>query len=317
VEFPLPSGQGIADIYRPPGQGPYPAILLFLGVAPAASDDPRVVNLGEALARTGAVTMFYWSPVMIEKHIKPDTINNLKVAFQYLQKQPYVNSSRVGMGGFCVGAAFSLMAASQEEIRDEVTFVNAFGSYFDMRDLVRSIASETRFYKDDTEPWSVDSLSKEVFQLQLLEGLKNPEEKRLLRESFIDGNSTILDAKDLSGEANSIYQLLRGASLDQVDQILETLPPELLEQIDLVSPRFYLDGLKTRVLIMHDRQDNLVPSDESRRLFDALQERGNVYYTEFSLFQHVDPSRRVNAFTFMGEIFKLFRHIYTLLRVGT
>ena len=156
-----------------------------------------------------------------------------------------------------------------------------------------------------------------MFQLQLLEGLKNPEEKRLLRESFIDGNSTILDVKDLSGEANSIYQLLRGASLDQVDQILETLPPELLEQIDLVSPRFYLDGLKTRVLIMHDRQDNLVPSDESRRLFDALQERGNVYYTEFSLFQHVDPSRRVNAFTFMGEIFKLFRHVYTLLRVGT
>ena len=57
VTFPIPGGTGEGDLYRPPGEGPYAAVLLFLGVEPAGATDSRVIRLGNALARSNMVTL--------------------------------------------------------------------------------------------------------------------------------------------------------------------------------------------------------------------------------------------------------------------
>ena len=102
------------DVYRPGTKGEFPAVLLFLGVAPATPDDPRIVNLGEALARSGMVALFYWSPEMSKGHIEVADIANLVTVFNFLKELEYVDGANVGMGGFCVGASFILIAASDE-----------------------------------------------------------------------------------------------------------------------------------------------------------------------------------------------------------
>jgi hypothetical protein len=65
---------------------------------------------------------------------------------------------------------------------------------------------------------------------------------------------------------------------------------------------------------MHDREDQLVPSYESRRLFDVVDGRGNTYYTEFSFFSHVDPTEQVGFTGYITEGFKLFLHLYNVFR---
>ena len=65
---------------------------------------------------------------------------------------------------------------------------------------------------------------------------------------------------------------------------------------------------------MHDREDKLVPSEESRRLVDALTPRGDVYYTEFSFFDHLDPTRPVGRLEFVREGTKLIAHMYRVMR---
>ena len=57
---------------------------------------------------------------------------------------------------------------------------------------------------------------------------------------------------------------------------------------------------------MHDQEDNLVPVEESRRLRDALEERGDLYYTEFAFLQHMDPTRPVSLLTFVRDVSKLY-----------
>ena len=57
ITFPIAGGAGEGDLFRPPGKGPYAAVLLFLGVQSAAAAYPRVVNLGKALARSNLVTL--------------------------------------------------------------------------------------------------------------------------------------------------------------------------------------------------------------------------------------------------------------------
>jgi hypothetical protein len=306
--------EGMVDLYRPRGDGPYPAVLLFLGAAPAGPDDPRVANLGDALARSGLVTMFYWSPGKLNLRIHPPDIHNLVSAYQLLQEQPYVDPDRVGMGGFCVGASFTLMAASQEEVRDHVTFVNAFGPYFDMVDLMRAIASESRFLDGQVRHWEVDWLALTVYENQLVATL-DESEGQLVRRALTLRDDPALEL--LSPQGFAVYRLLTGVPLDEVDEVISRLPPPVLEEMAVVSPRTHIQGLRAKVLVMHDREDALVPSEESRRLVAALDPGIEVRHTEFSLFQHVDPTRPVGPLTLAMEAGKLASHMYAVFRVAS
>ena len=145
VTYPQEIGTGVADVYRIPDGEPRAAVLLFLGANAAGRDDEDVVNLGNALARGGFAVMFHWSPTMALQHnIDPVEIDNLVRAFQFLEQQDWVDSKRVGIGGFCVGASFSLVAAADPRISDRVRFVNAFGPYFDAEDLLLQVVTRSR-----------------------------------------------------------------------------------------------------------------------------------------------------------------------------
>ena len=316
VAFPIPGGAGAGDIYRPPGDGPYAAVLLFLGVAPAGSDDPRVVRLGDALARSNMVTLFYWSPIMADGRMEPEDVDNLVAAFQYLSAQDYVDDTRVGMGGFCVGASFSIMAASEEPIRDHVTFVNAFGPYFDMRDLIGAISSGTKSYGNETLSWEPDKLSRKVFITHLTQDLPETE-SRLLQNAFLDNASPEIAIQDLSPQGKAVYSLLKGVPPEEVKTHLAQIPQRTQERAALISPNQRLDGLRAPLLIMHDREDDLVPAFESRRLRDALEPRGNARYTEFGLFDHVTPDIRLGLWDTSKELVKLFRHLHSILMQAT
>ena len=85
------------------------------------------------------------------------------------------------MGGFCVGASYSIMAAAQEPIRERVSFVNAFGPYFHLPDLLAAIASRTHTYGDETQDWKPDSLSQEVYVNHMTEDLPEDEQQPATR----------------------------------------------------------------------------------------------------------------------------------------
>ena len=316
VTFPIPGGTGEGDLYRPPGEGPYAAALLFLGVAPAGPTDSRVTNLGKALARSNMVTLFYWSPLMMDSRMEPEDVDNLVAAFQFLASREYVDPSRVGMGGFCVGASFVLMAAADESIRDQVAFVNAFGPYFDMEDLAKAIASKSAFYGDETRPWEPDHLTRRVYIIHLTQDLSAAEQEAL-RATFLDNRPLAVPVEELSDQGRAVYNLLKGVPLEETQGHLRQLAQRTQDRMAQISPRNYLEGLKARVLIMHDRNDDLVPAYESQRLADALQERGNVKHTEYyDIFSHVTPNLG-SGLDVVTELFKFFRHMHSVMLQAT
>ena len=309
---PTPEGPRDADIYRPPDDGPHAAVVLFLGVAPAGPDDPRVVYVASGLARANIVTLVYWSPEKITGRIHPPDIQNLVAAFRYLQARPYVDPRRVGFAGFCVGASFALMAAAQEEVRDQVAFVNAFGPYYSLRDLVWAFgARSTSPYGEGQAPWTPDRLTVRVATTLLLESLAASDSDRV-RQAVDAG--VPLAATEFSSEAHAVYRLLAGGTPSEVDAALGDLPPALLATMEEASPRTYVPGLTAPVLVMHDRNDTMVPSAESRRLVADLAPRGDVRYTEFSLFEHLDPTRPLGPLDTARELGKLFGHMYAIMR---
>ncbi len=315
VEFDGPGGKVEADVYVPAGEGPFGAILLFLGVNPAGRDDSRVVNLAGGLARTGKVVMVPWSEDMVAKRIVVSEVDNLVNAFEYLSSLEFVDPDQVGMAGFCVGASLATVAAQDPRIADRVQYVNFFGGYFDAEELVVSVATRSRSYGGQVEPWEPASLSTEVVRLHLIDGVADPGERDVLERAFLRGESvTRTEVDALSEEAATVFSLLTGPEQAEAEALVAALPDATLDSLRGISPITGIERLKARLLIMHDREDDLVPSYESRRLYDVVRGRGDTYYTEFSFFSHVDPTEQVGSTGLLSEGFKLFLHLYNIFR---
>ena len=312
ISYPLDNGgTGIADLYIPADGDKHSAVLFFLGVNPAGKDDERIVNLGNAVARTGIVVMIPWSERMAQRRVTEQEAGDLVKGFEYLRSLDMVDENEVGMAGFCVGASLMMVAAQDERIRDDVKVVNSFAGYYEAEDLIASVVSASRFYDEDSRPWEPDKLSVQVVRTHLLESVDDPVERAALEE-IIDSNAAA--PSDLSPDARLVYDILNAPDIETAHRLIDLLPSDSLETLRRISPSANIDGLKAKVLVMHDRQDRLVPSEESRRLVDALQSRGDVHYTEFSFFEHLDPSTRVGNVELVREGAKLFLHIYKIMR---
>ena len=316
VTYPQANGTGVADVYRIPDGEPRAAVLLFLGANAAGRDDKDVINLGEALARSGFVVMFHWSPTMALQHnIDPAEIDNLVRAFQFLERQEWVDSERVGIGGFCVGASFSLVAAADPRIRDRVRFVNAFGPYFDARELLIQVVTRSRIDQGVRTPWQPDRLTLEVFANELIETVDDPADNELLTKRYMAGES--IDAQPATSAGQTVARLLEGVSPEEAARLYLTLPEDFREGMDQISPSRYVNDIKAKLLVLHDRNDELVPSAESRRLAAAMADRGDIRYTELLSFDHVRPETGTGAWLLIKEGFKLYRHMYSVMRAGT
>ena len=316
VEFPLSDGRrGSADLYLPAGSGKHSAVLFFMGVVPPDRDEKRIVRFAEGLARTGMVVMIPWLDSQRLGVVAPQDVDGLVRAFQYMSALETVDAERAGMGGICTGASLAMVAAQDPRIADDVKFINSFAGYYDARDLFKAIGGRSRFYDGGVAPWKPNSLTLRLFVDHLVDSIRSETDRALLERTL----SAEAPDPRLSSEALAVYKLAKGVPPEEVDSLMDQLPPNLLESLRLISPSTHIDRLKARVLIMHDRADRLVPSEESRRLADALGEGSNVYYTEFSSFQgdiqvHVDGGGGVGPLGYVREASKLFMHMYNVLR---
>ena len=310
-------GTTVADVYRNPDGKPGAAVVLFLGANAAGRDDPDVVNLGNALARAGYVTMFHWSPSMaLQANIEPAETGNLVWAFQYLSEREYVDPERAGLGGFCVGASFALVAAADPRIQEQVYFVNAFGPYFDAETLLLQAASRSVVYDGERTPWEPDSLTMRVLANELIETLDDPADIDALTRRYMNNQSlTPAELEALSPQARTVAELLDGTTPEDAASLYAKLPGDFRRDLMAISPSAHVDDISARLLILHDRHDRLVPAAESRRLLAATGDRGNVRYTEVLAFEHVRPSGG-GIGALLGEAFRLYRHMYDIIRIA-
>ena len=188
-------------------------------------------------------------------------------------------------------------------------------------DFARAIGSRSRFYQNDyVAPWETDDLTLRVMRYHLIDGVSNQKDKNLLIAMYLPKDSAQTPQPIFeSDEGRAVHRLLNGVSYEEVDELMTYLSPKTMEFLQAVSPSTKVDQLEARVLMMHDRGDKLVPSEESRRFAEALGRDSDTYHTEFSLFQkqiqmHVDESVDVDVFGFVKEAYKLSLHIYNIMR---
>lgn len=290
VRYPTSHGEAEGDLYRPSSAGPYPGMVVCLGVVPFGVDHPQVPRLGEALARAGFAALLYWSPAMRDFRLDPADVEDIASAYETLLARPDIDPTRSGLLGTCVGGAFALMGAASPRIRDRVNFVAAYAPYASMWTLARDIASASRCRNGIREPWLVDPLTRKVY-VHTVTALLESSEAQLLRDGFANRNGQC-DVSSLSEGGRLVLPLLTALDADEAEDALSRLPWAQRERLTAMSPASYLRDLRAPLIVLlHDRDDPVIPVGESRSLRGALASRGQVHYTEFTVFKHLDPAR--------------------------
>jgi hypothetical protein len=313
VVYPTRSGQAEGDVYRPAGSGPYPGVVVCLGVVPFEVNHPQVPVLGRAFARAGFAALLYWSPAMRDFRLDPEDVENITLAYDWFVQQPFVDPNKSGLLGTCVGGSFALMAAASSKIRDKVAFLSAYAPFSSMQTFVRDIASATRSNGDERESWQVDPLTRKVFVHSLTAWLE-PGEAEWLRSKFADGNAQP-DSRDLSTDGQFVYPLLAAPDEGEADIALDHLPAEMQARFAAMSPVNYVKDVHAPLIVLlHDAGDQVIPVSESRSLHAILNSRAGMHYTEMR-FQHLDPVKgKLPLSTLVREFGKFFGAVYPLFR---
>jgi hypothetical protein len=314
VQYPTQRGLIDAEIWRPPSDGPHPGLVLCLGVIPVGYDYPQVDRFQEALSRAGFATLLYWSPAMRDYRLVPDDVKDLAMAYEWLIGLPFVDAARSGFIGTCVGGSYVLMAAASPRVRQCVSFVAAFAPFGSMWTLARDIASATWTRNGGREPWPVDPLSRKVFVHSMTDVLE-PDEAAWLREALAEPNGAC-DPDTLSDLGKTILPLLQKPDEERADAMLHALPADLQARLDAMSPLATVTSVQAPVVVvMHDRDDPVIPQSESLRLRDAVAGRRRLHYTEFRMFRHLDPTKvRLNIAPLVRELGRFFLSVYRVFR---
>jgi acetyl esterase/lipase len=315
----------LAELWLPAGatrQHRAGAMLLVFGVNNLGRNHPAIVRVADGLARTGVAVLVPDSRSMLDGRLRADDLDKVVEAFDLLAARQEVDPTRVGIVGFSVGGSLALIAAADPRLARRVAWVNAFGAYGDAEAYLASVAAHA--YVDPSGAvvaWKPTTLAREVFLRLLLDAVADPGDRGLLEERYgkeIVSSDRVKPDAALHGSlatdgGRAVYDLLTAGSLPDAHRAIASLPPATRAFIRAISPVEHLDGLRTRVYLMHEISDHHVPFVESRVLADALRARGRlVTHTEFRLFDHVQPDK-LDLLAAAPELWKLLWHVDQLM----
>jgi acetyl esterase/lipase len=305
-----------ADLYTPPGDGPFQGVVFSMGAPPLELDNDRLVRVAEDSARSGVVMLVPFSERLDAHEILPEEIDALVAEFQYVQSLPNVDPTKVGFFGASVGGSLALVAAADPRIADEVDTVVSFGGYYDALETFGAIATHHITYRDVDEEWTPRRHSATVMREQIIWAVDDEQDQDLLSRWFLDREPVEEDELvTLSPVARDSYEFLRNRDPARVRELIERLPADKTAELDYLSPRTSIDRVRAELFIIHDQADPFIPYTESRKLKDALRGRDDIvtHFDELRLFEHVEPKLGQRPDVMALDSTRLVYRLYQLL----
>jgi acetyl esterase/lipase len=262
---------------------------------PEGNDDPRLVAFAKTLARLRFAVLAPELTGYQALKIGPRNTGEVAAAARYLAAQEqWAPKGRVGIAAFSYGAGPAIAAALEPGARERVRFVLAIGGYYDLVNAIRFFT--TGVAVDGTEQHRVEAseYGKLVFIRSTVDLLAEPRDRELL-----DAMTTARmndPAADISGlalklgpEGRSVIDLLENRDPARTEELIGKLPARVravLEQLNLANKP--LDALQARLILVHGKDDRLIPYTESLALARAAPgEQARVFVIE-RILSHVD-----------------------------
>ena len=313
------------DLYLPADAEPVAGIVLVPGAVPEGKDDPRLVAFAMTLARARFAVLAPELSGFRELRVRPTDARAVADAFAYLASRPdLAPGGRAGVGAFSYSVGPAVLAALEPDIRERVRFIVAVGGYHDLFRAIRFFTTG-HFEVDGKEGYlKPDEYGRLVFAYGAKAYLRAPRDRKLIEaiaeRKRRDRAADVADlVAGLSREGNAVYEVAVNTDPARFPALLAELPPAMLADLDALSLHNKdLGRLEARLLLIHGRNDTLIPYPESLALAQAAPEGKARVWLINRVLGHVDLSLG-HAFTWqfvsqvLPDIWRMFRAVDALL----
>lgn len=293
----LVAGRGhTADLYLPGAGVPAAAIVLVPGAVPLGKDDGRLVAFAHTLARARFAVLVPELSGFRELRLHPGNAREVADAFVYLASHPHLApAGRAGIGAFSYALGPAVLAALEDDVRDKVHFILGVGGY---HDLPRTIGYFTTGRFEFGGRWNYlepDQYGKMVFansSQPYLPALDRAILDRMVAIRLQDRTADISHlAHGFGPGGRTVDALLTNTDPARVPQLLAALPPRLRADIAALSLHNKdLARLSARLILVHGKNDNLIPYPESIALAAAVPPGQARLFIINRILGHVDLS---------------------------
>ena len=295
VHYTIEGRSGSADLYLP-GEGmPEAGIVLIPGAVPEGKDDKRLVKFAEGMARLQFAVLTPELSDYRELEIRTRQVTQVADAFRYLvNRQDLSPGGRAGIGAFSFAAGPAILAALEEDLRERVRYIFAVGAYHDLRRTIRYFT--TGYFEADGKARYVEpsDYARVVFAYTALDHVSDLDDRATLKamlDAKVENASADVSgpASGLGAEGQSVYGLLTNTDPDAASELIDRLPPETRTLIDaLTLADKALGGLPARLILVHGKNDPLIPYSETIALSRAVAPSDPRVFLIERLLAHVD-----------------------------
>jgi len=302
------------DLYLP-GDRTEGAIVLVPGVSRAGKNDRRLVAFANTLARARFAVLVPDMQGLKALKVRATDVREIAHAIAYFaDSSAAAGHDRIGLVAVSYAVGPAILAALEPDVRDRMGFVVGIGGYWDLEAVVTYFT--TGHYRErPDEPWrraQPNAYGKWVFVLSNVEQLESAADRaildRMARLKFDDPDAGIAKlAARLGPEGRSVYALLDNADPERVPALLAALPAGVKAELAALNLKGRdVSRLSARLILIHGRDDTIIPYTESVALAAALPKEQAELYLVDSL-AHVDlgPTGLIDTFTLWRAVYRL------------
>ncbi|NBB83152.1 MAG: RNA methyltransferase [Alphaproteobacteria bacterium] len=303
-------GRGLeADLYRPLDAPALASVVLVPGATPDGRDDARVIEFARRLTTARFVVLVPEIASIRELRIGPEDADVIADAVVHATRldpaRPRIPDAsldaqavperRVGLIAVSYAAGPAMLAAIRPALDDRIGFILLIGPYYDSTAAVTFVTTGAHRVPGEAG-WQQRTSNRRAawaFMLSNAEAVGDADDAAVLtaiaRRRLDDPAASIDDlTPDLGPAGLSVLALVENRDPDQVPALLGALPDGVrarLAALDLAQQD--LSAIDGPVLLMHGRDDAVIPYTESLALRDALApDQGQLYLLD--AFAHVD-----------------------------
>ena len=301
------------DYYRP-GERALASLVLVPGAARAGKDDPRLVAFAKSLARARFAVLVPDMAGVRALRVSASDAGEIADAVTHLDSLGVGGGDGVGLVAISYAAGPALLAALDPAIAGRVRFVLAIGGYYDVTAVVTFFT--TGYYRDrGGGPWRwrrPNEYGKWVFVGGNVARLRDATDRAVLdemvRRKLDDLSADIGDLPPRLGpEGRAVYALLENREPDRVAALLAALPESIRGDIAALDLKTRdLSSLSARLILIHGRDDAIIPYGESVALAGAVPAgRVELYLVDSLAHADLGPGGIRDAITLWRAVYRL------------
>ena len=283
--------------------------LIFVhGMAKLGKDDPRVVQLAESIARTGYRVIVPDFPSIRSLEIYKGQEDEVFSRLELLCEDKKFVSDKFFLMAVSFSSVFAFHAACHTRLAKRIAGLCLIGGYFNIDTVLSFITQSNR-----SDVYGRLLILKNYYKQLMPEKIEHQSIlERCLLENDKEDRSWNPDVS--LDQSNFVeYEIYCALTKDDVREIIVDNVRGVVEQA-WSEYKLRMDSFQSNVpvLLIHGRNDRIIPSGESKRLMRQLVERKVPVY--LCVTDYLDHANGVFHPSLCGELLHLLRGFAWLLR---